>query len=264
MRSHLLIATLILLAAVAAYAWADDLSGDDIVKKMSNRAVSNTTISESKMTVVETNGTSGIQRVRNMRTRAKKINNLNHVVTTFLAPPDVRGVKFLVIENPSGENEQRIYLPAMRRVRRITAANRNESSMGSTFSYADLQIRNPDEAKHSRLKDMVLAGQDCYVVQSIPKNPTDTDYSKLIYWVRKDNFLPIRGEFYNKEGKLWKVLEVFGVEKKPDGTWVAKQTKMSDVINRRVTLMEILSYQVNVAIDDGVFTDRFLSDESQE
>jgi outer membrane lipoprotein-sorting protein len=136
--------------------------------------------------------------------------------------------------------------------------------MGSTFSYGDLQIRDPEEGKHTRLKDMVLGGQPCYVVQTVPKNMNDSDYGKLIFWVRKDNFIPIRGEFYNKDNKLWKVLEIFNLEQKPDGTWVARQTKMSDVIARKVTVMEILKYQINVTIEDSVFTDRFLSDESQE
>jgi hypothetical protein len=252
---------LIVLAGLAAYAWAADLTADDIIKRMSNRAESNSSIAESKMTIIDANGA---QRVRQMRTRTKKINGLNHVVTTFLAPPEVRGIKFLVIENPNGENEQRIFMPAVPRVRAITASNRNDAFVGSTFSYGDLQIRNPNEGKHTRLKDMVLNGQDCYVVQTIPKDPSTTDYSKLLYWVRKDNFLPIRGEFFNKDGKLWKVLEVPKMEKKPDGTWLVKLTKMSDVIARRATVMEILSYQINVPIDDGVFTDRFLSDESQE
>lgn len=261
MKRYTLITLLICVAILAGYALAEELDGEAIIKKMADREESISTITESQMTIVDAQGN---QRVRRLRTRAKKVDNRNHVVTTFLSPPDVRGVKFLVIENPDGDDTQRIYLPALRRVRRITASSRGDSFMGSTFSYADLQSHDPDKGKHKRLADMALNGQDCYVVQTIPKDPDDTDYGRLVYWVRKDNFMPIRGEFYNKDGKLWKVLEILKLEKKADGTWLTKQTKMSDVISRRVTVIEIINYQIDVPIDDSYYTDRFLSDETQE
>jgi len=206
----------------------------------------------------------GTKRERQLRTRTKKVNGLNRIVTTFLSPPDVRGVKFLVIEKKNEDDDQLHYLPALKRVRRITSSSKSDSFMGSTFSYADPQSHDPEKGNHERLKDMVLAGQDCYVVKTIPKNPADYEYSRLVYWVRKDNFMPVRGEFYDKDGKLLKVLEVLKLEKKPDGTWMTTLTKMSNVQKRNVTVLEIMNYQVDVAIEDFYFTERFLKDESQE
>jgi len=260
MRRYL-IAGAIVLMLLAGLAVAQDLDGEAIVKKMTNRSESDTTISETKMIIVDADGN---KRERKLLTRAKKIDGRGHIVTTFLAPPDVRGVKFLVIENPDGDDDQRIYLPALRRVRRITSSNKTDSFMGSTFSYADLQSYKSEDGTHTRKADMKLNGHDCFVVESIPKPETDTQYSKLIYWVRKDNFVPIRGEFYDKQGKLFKVLEVLKVEKLPDGTWLTKLTKMSDVQARRVTVLEIMTYKINEPIEDFYFTERFLKDESRE
>jgi len=239
-----LVAVLVLGLLYSWPAFGEELDGKAIVKKMSDRAQSTSSIINARMSIVESNNT---KRVREMRIRSKKINNKNNVVTTFISPPDVRGVKFLTIENPGGDDDQRLYLPAQKRIRRITSSNKSESFMGSTFSYADLQTPSTDKFDHKRLGDKSVYNQDCYTVQSAPKNAVDSEYSKIIYYVRKDNWIPIRGEFFNKDGKLWKVMDVFKMDQKPDGTW-----------------LEINDFKVNVAIDDTFFTDRFLTDESQE
>ena len=261
MRRLWILVALALLVSAAGLVRAQDLDGMAIMKKVADREESKSSETETKMILVDNRGQ---QRERSLIVRAKQINKRDHVMTTFLSPPDVRGVKFLVIENPTGDDDQRIYLPAIKRARRISSSQKSGSFMGSQFSYEDLQSQDPEKYKHQRMADMQMAGHDCYVVQSVPLDPSDTQYSKAIWWVRKDAWVPIRAELYDKKGNLFKVLEVQELEKQPDGTWLTKLTKMSDVQQRKVTIMQIIKYQANVQIKDSVFTERFLTDESQE
>lgn len=257
---------LALVAAIAALfcAWptlAAELDGYGIIQKMEERNQSTSAVTNAKMIIMDNKGS---QRVRELIMRTKEKNGLRHVVTTFLAPPEVRGSKFMVIEKKDADDDQRIYLPALKRVRRITSSNKAGSFMGSTFAYADLQSHDPDTGTHQRLADATVDGQDCYVVESTPNKPDDFIYSKFTYWVRKDNFLPIKGEFFDKKGHLWKRLTVANIEQRSDGTWIAKKTTMHDVQKGTSTVLELVDYQLDVKINDDYFSDRFLTDESLE
>ena len=261
MRLRLLLGVGLALVIAVAVVSAADLDGKAIVEKMAKQNESQSAETTAKMILIDKNGR---ERVREIKMRTKEKNGLRHTVTTFLAPPDVRGTKFLIVEQKNADDDQRLFLPALKKVKRITSSNKSGNFMGSTFAYADLQTHDPDQGAHQRLADAVLDGQDCYVVETVPQNLDDEIYSKLVYWVRKDNFLPIKGEFYDKKGKLWKRLEVSGVEKRSDGTWVAKDTKMSDLLKGASTILRLEEYEVDVEIDDAYFTERFLTDETLE
>jgi outer membrane lipoprotein-sorting protein len=260
MRTRLMIATLIL-GLLGGLALAAELDGKGIVDKMADQTMSQSGVTDAKMIIIDKNGN---QRIREMRMRTKEKNGLRNVVTTFLAPPDVRGTKFLVIEKKDSDDDQRIYLPALKRARKITSSNKGGSFMGSTFSYADLQSHDADQGTHTRLPDAEIDGHAVYVVETVPNAADDEIYSKLVYWVRQDNFLPIKGEFYDKKGKLWKRLEVSEVEQRSDGTWIAKKTKMADVQKGTATILELGDYEIGSKIDDAYFTERFLTDETME
>jgi len=255
------VAVALTVLAWAAWAWAAELDGYGIVQKMAEQNESQSAVTSAKLIIIDKNGG---QRVRELIMRTKEKNGLRHTVTTFTAPPDVRGSKFLVIEQKNADDDQRIYLPALKRVRRIASADKGGSFMGSTFAYADLRSYDADTGTHQRLADAAIDGQDCFVVQSVPKKPDDFIYSKLIYWVRKDNFLPIKGEFYDKKGALWKTLIVADVERRADGTWIARETTMRDVQKSTATVLELGDYELGAKIDDTYFSERFLTDESLE
>ena len=261
MRARFTLLFLLFFAGLTALVLAAEPDAATIIKKMTEANQSQAAVSKAKMILIDK---SGGQRVRDLLTRTKLINGVRNTVTTFLSPPDVKGVKFLVVETKNTDDNQRLYLPAMKRVRRITSANKSGSFMGSTFSYADLQAVDPDKGTHKRLADATVDGASCYVIESIPKKDGDSIYGRMINWVRKDNYFPIRGQFFDKKGVLWKTLEVGQLEQRADGTWMARRSKMSDVQAGTATIMELGEYQLNVKLDDQFFTERFLSDESQQ
>src|SRR5205814_5996835 len=125
---------------------------------------------------------------------------------TFLAPADVAGTKFLSLEKANGGTEQHIYLPGLKRTRRIVGREREGSFMGSDFTYSDLSRKDDKGAKHEKLPDENIGSDATYVIESTPASVKDAGYSKVRAWVRKTDFVALRTKFYDASGKLVKTL----------------------------------------------------------
>ncbi|MCB9488180.1 MAG: outer membrane lipoprotein-sorting protein [Deltaproteobacteria bacterium] len=255
------ILAVILAAVLALPASAEELTGEQIVDKMAAGLDQTNMMAELKMVLVSS---SGQKRERTLRSRAKESGDLSKTVITFEEPADVRGTKFLVIENEGRDDDQMLYLPALKKTRRIASSQRSGSFMGSDFSYADLSTRDSDEGKHTRLADEAIDGVEFYVVETVPTD-ADSEYSRVKYWVRKDNFVVTKGEFYEKgaSDKLLKIMTGDKFEEYKPGKWMAREITMKNVQKGTATEVQVVKYKVDAAVDDDYFTERFLKDESQ-
>jgi hypothetical protein len=181
-----------------------NLTADQIIDRMLKQDAfgwdeAETTV---RMTLVEANGTRKDRVMENLRRRKE---GLQQMVVRFRSPPEVAGTAFLMLERKGGESEQHIYLPGLKRTRRIVGREREGSFMGSDFSYADLERSDQKSAAQKRLPDEDLSGVKTYVIESTPKAGSSS-YSKIETWVRQDNFLPLRIRYYDKDGQLLKTL----------------------------------------------------------
>jgi len=248
----------ILVAASLAFA----ITGKEIVEKMRSQETYKDAVTKVKMVLVNPRGKT---RTRVLITRYKEKNGLTRAATTFVYPDDVKGTKFLVIEEKEGETTQYLFLPALGKIRKITAKERGGSFMGSDFSYADLQPHDPNKGVHTLVKEEPCGEHECYVVESKPKEGEEEDfeYSKVIYWVRKDNFYPIKAVFYDKKGELLKQLVVEEIAKTPDGVWYAKKSVMENLKTHHKTILEIQEIKTNAGLSDEFFTLRFLEDKTR-
>ena len=205
-------ATLILLLIISAFTtfWVQDhalaqaeLTAEEIVDRMLKQPLFGWDDAETmvRMGLIDASGKRSERVMENLRRRK---DGLLQSVVRFRAPQDVAGTAFLMLERPKGESEQHIYLPGLKRTRRIVGREREGSFMGSDFSYADMERRDTRESTHKRLPDEDLNGVKTYVLESTPKKDASSTYSKIETWVRQDNFLPLRIRFYDKGGKLLK------------------------------------------------------------
>ncbi len=122
-----------------------------------------------------------------------------------------------------------IYLPALRKTRRIVSSQKAQSFMGSEFSYGDLNIPALDDFDYKLDKEETYKGEACWVIDLTPKSKdvADSDgYSKKTYWVSKDKFAVVHGLYYDKDGKLLKEL-------------VAENIKLLDPKNKRYRPMHM-------------------------
>lgn len=130
-------------------------------------------------------------------------------VYKFLAPADVKGTGVLVFDYADKPDDVWIYLPALRKTRRIVSSERSKSFMGSEFSYGDLNIPELDDYTYKELGSETIAGADCFKIEVLPKDAATAKsegYSKKIFWIEKSNYALRQGLFYDNSGKLQKKL----------------------------------------------------------
>ena len=245
----------IVLAVAAGFLGAQE-SAASIVEKSRNRIKADTISSRSRMIITAKNG-SVSDRLMDQYTKKDSKGN-NRAIIVFQDPSSVRGTRFLTIENPGKNNDQWIFLPSLGKVRRIAASEGSGSFMGTDFSYDDISSadRNYDLDNHRILREEKYRDEDCYVIESIPKD-SGYQYSKMIQWIGKNTLAPHKVELYDKRGNLAKLLEILEL-KDVQGRLAPMVTKMSTIAAGTSTSLNVGTLKYDDPIPEGVFTTNFL------
>ena len=167
----------------------------------------------------------------------------------FLSPADQKGISVLSLP----DNVIYLYLPAFKRVKRIASHVKNNRFAGTDFSYEDLEAKEYSKSYTPRL---IREETEAFVLELIPKD-RNSEYSKQIMWVRKDSYVVIRAEFYNRKGKLYKELAQQGIQN-IDGYWIPRQTQMKDLMKNHSTTMVLDEVTFDSGLADSIFTQRYL------
>ncbi len=200
----------------------------------------------------------GEQRIRKLNQYIVNMGNTEKKIMFFVSPADVKGTSFMNWSYTGGkEDDQWIYLPALKRTKRISSGSKGDYFMGSDFTYDDLGDRHPDMDNHKLLKEETIDGRPCYVIESTPKDE-DYMYSKTITWVMKDNLVGLQREFYDEDGDLLKTLTIHKFEK-INGFWTILKTEMKNVQKDHRTIIEFSNVQINQGIPSSKFTERSMS-----
>ncbi|HEX8953766.1 MAG TPA: outer membrane lipoprotein-sorting protein [Polyangia bacterium] len=181
---------------------------------------------------------------------------LSKGLVRFTAPADVAGVGFLQIQTKAGDDDRYLYLPELKRARRIAGSNRGQSFMGTDFSYADLDRRDLRQAAAEARADETLARFPCWRVAVKPTG-ADATYARAELWVRKDNFLPLKMEMYGRSGALLKTLTTQEV-RRIGGRWFITRSTMVSHEAARQTELVIVELDPRSDLADGEFTVRNL------
>lgn len=180
---------------------------------------------------------------------------------TFLeikSPANVKGTRFLMIAK-DGVTDQRIYLPSLGKVRRITGeAEGTESFLGSDFSYNDMSYLQRDSSldTYKILREEEYGRTLCYVIEGIPKD-TKSEYSKTNVWVEKNSKHLVKIAFYDRKNVLIKIMEMSNYEA-TQGIDTPRITKMTTLATNTSTTINIIKMQYNMNIPDKIFTPRYL------
>ena len=129
----------------------------------------------------------------------------------YVSPKRIKGMKILMLNDG---DDIWFYSKRTNRVRKIASHQKKSSANGSDFSYEDMSMDdNREKYDYKLLGDENKYGKDCYTVEFKAKDVDDQTYSKLIFWIDKSNFVTIKGEFYDEDGSLWKILSMRGIKK---------------------------------------------------
>lgn len=205
--------------------------------------------SEIKMTLTNRRNR---QRVREIVSFKKEYGKDSKKLMYFKKPADVKGTSFLTwdYDEIEKDDDKWLYMPALRRVRRISGSSNNDYFMGTDFTYDDMGDRNVDEDRHTLLREEKADGIDCWVVESVPLGE-DELYTKKILWVRKDALVTIKTEYFDKNG-LMKIFRVTGLEK-ISGFWTITKMEMENIVEEHKTEMEIKNTCYNQNLKDSLF-----------
>ena len=250
-KTALLTAALLLLSTTALFA----IDGREVAQNVYDRDTGDTMHSLVEMNLIESDGRSSNRIVENW-TKESADGTASSVIV-FHKPASVEGTRFLTIENEGRDDDQWIFLPGLGRVRRIAASEGDSSFMGTDFTYDDMQSRDVDEDSHTLLREEQQAGRDCYVIESVPKNPGDSQYSRRVQWVAKDIWVPVKVDFYDKSDQLLKTLTVERIEK-VQGFWTTIDTTMKNQQTGHATELNIKKLVYNEDLPNGLFSVNFL------
>ena len=234
----------------AVSVWSAELTGRDIMVKVDERSDGDDQRSITKMTLINKRGKT---RVRTLLMYLKDYGKDSKSLMYFQSPGDVKGTGFLAwdYDDPEKDDDQWLYLPALKKSRRISSSSKNDYFMGTDFTYDDMGDRNVDEDTHALLKEEELDGHACWVLESKPKDE-DYMYSRRVSWIRQDALVAVKVEFYDKRGSLLKILTVPDV-KKQDDIWTPFKMEMENVQKNHKTIIEIEEVQYNIGVKDSMF-----------
>jgi outer membrane lipoprotein-sorting protein len=218
-------ALLIMSVFAISNAAAADMSGLEVMQQVYNRDNGDQMAAELSMTITNSRGST---RDRSIRQYRSNDGDVEKKIMFFTSPADVRDTSFLSWSYEDGSpDDQWIYLPALKRVRRISSDGKSDSFMGSDFTYDDMGERHPDEDTHRILREEQLDGEQCYVVESTPKSSGEA-FSRMVSWIVKDEWIGLKREYYDKSGDVYKQLRIDEYEK-IDGYWVITDMTMENL-----------------------------------
>ncbi|MDP1682858.1 MAG: outer membrane lipoprotein-sorting protein [Burkholderiales bacterium] len=258
--------TLVLLAGVAALtfaamAHADD-SGTQLAQRVYDRADGKDSTALTTMTLTEAGRSPRVRRMVSYRLKRKP--GEIAVLTRFTEPADISGTGLLTLDHPTADSDQWIYLPAMDRVRRISASRKGGRFVNSEYYYEDLRDRKPAQDQHHIIRRETLNGVVCEVLESIPVEAGNSVYLKRVSWIDPATLLPLQVEYYEKN--LQEPSKRMQAKKtgKVQGYWIVLDSTITDLASGNQTRLTLDKIVFDRRLPAQLFTTQALEDESVE
>jgi outer membrane lipoprotein-sorting protein len=240
-----------------------ELSANEIMEKVDARDDGDHMTADMGMILIDKNGN---QRARSMKSFSRDKGRDTWKIMFFTEPADVKDTGFLTYDyrDPEKDDDQWMYLPALKKIKRIASSDQSKPFMGSDFSYADMNKRDIENFNYKILKQDKVRGHDCWIIESIPKSDRVVmmyGYTKSILIVRKDIFMVVRGINFVREGKKLKYFDTEEL-KQIDGIWVATKVTMRTVRGKQTlhkTVFTRNNVKFNQNLDWDLFTKRRLA-----
>jgi hypothetical protein len=177
----------------------------------------------------------------------------------FNAPADIRGTTTLLIEHTAADDDMWVYLPAMRRVRRLVASNKKDSFIGTDFSFGDVMGHKVDDWQHSLLRQELRGGVEHYVIESLPINDnvrTHSGYAKRITWVRMDSFATTYVEAFDVRGQPYKTFSFFNIQQvdAEHDKWQPMRAESTNLQSGHSTTIRFRNFRIGEPLSDKLFS----------
>lgn len=207
------------------------------------------------MVLISPNGQKTTREVRMQYLEGKEAGDKS--LSIFDSPKDVQGTAFLSFSHALQSDEQWLYLPALKRVKRIASANKSGPFMGSEFAFEDLSSSEIEKYSYEFLRDETIDNQDCYVVRNFPQYE-HSGYSHRDVWIDKKHYRVLRIEYFDRKGQLLKTLEQHGHKIYLDKYWRADKFYMANYQTGKSTELHWSDFQFGLGLSDADFNQNTL------
>ncbi len=211
----------------------------------------------------------GAKRVRSTTSLSKRLPNGvdQQRLIRFLEPADVKGTATLMIEHSDGDDDIWIYLPALHKTRRLVANNKKDSFVGTDFSYGDIIGHRVDDWTYTYVGTDTVDGAKTHVIEAAPKTPdvaTNSGYGKRKIWIRDDNWVAVKGEYWDTGGSPVKTFSAGDVREidPAEHKFQAFHLEMKNTQTGHSTAIDVHKLDVGLGLDDEQFTERYLEKEN--
>lgn len=225
------------------------LTVDVILDKMEHNEQPKTSKSQITQIVYDASGEERVSKLINYSS-----DNGDKGLMEYLSPSRIEGMKILMLNDG---DDIWFYSPRTARIRKIASHQKNQSVNNSDFSYEDLSTKDRREEY-----DCILSGEEeknsipCYRIEMNAKTK-DKIYSKIIFWIDKERFVGIEGQFYDENGTLWKQLFLKEIVK-INAYWTPQYIEMRNVLKGSKTVMKMDNIEYDIPLDEALFSARNL------
>jgi hypothetical protein len=240
--------------AIATFSSAQELTVQEIVQKANLVAYyeGNDGSADVKMTITDAQG-----RTRNREFRILRMDTTEggeqKFYVYFRKPSDVSKMAYMVWKHLDRDDDRWLYLPALDLVRRIASSDKRSSFVGSHFVYEDVSGRGTEADNH----ELVETTADAYKIKNIPKDPKGVEFKYYLVWVRKDNFVPVKAEYYNDRDQVVRTIEALEVQD-IQGHPTVTRSQAVDLERKGQTQMEFSNIKYDVGLTPEIFEERYL------
>ncbi len=191
--------------------------------------------------------------VRNVRVKTLEVNgDGDKGLSIFDKPRDVKGTAFLTYSHSKKPDEQWLYLPALKRVKRISSKNKSGPFMGSEFAYEDISSQELDKYTYKYLRDEKFNGIDCFVIERYPTYK-NSGYKRQVVWINKKEYRPEKTDFYDRKNSLLKTLVFEDYKQYLGKYWRASTMKMINHQTGKSTILSWQDYKFQTGLSDKDF-----------
>ncbi|MEK6196728.1 MAG: outer membrane lipoprotein-sorting protein [Desulfobacterales bacterium] len=174
-------------------------------------------------------------------------------MTIFDSPKDIKGTAFLNYTHKVDDDDQWLYLPALKRVKRISSRNKSGSFMGSEFSYEDIASQEIEHYTYKLLRDEEYEGMDCFVTERYPVDIKNSGYRRQVAWIDKEEYRTLKVEYYDRKDTHLKTLTMSGYQQHEEKFWRASEMHMVNLQTGKSTLLQFSNYKFKVGLSDDDF-----------
>ncbi len=207
----------------------------------------------------------GRERIRQTSMASREFDNgaTEKRIIRFLSPAEVKGTGMLIFDYSDRNDDMWIYMPALRKTRRIVSTEKSKSFMGSEFSNADMSAPRLDDFNYTVRGSERIDGAECWIVEAVPVSEEIMDevgYDRRLIWVGKEDYVMRRADYYNQDDVLFKHLTATDVKPiDPSGKkFMAMHMEMLNRENGRRSVMTMDKIQYNPNIKEDYFTLSYL------